>query len=414
MPIRRHLVIAALCFPAILAADNWPQWRGPNANGVAAPGEYPVHFSSTENVGWKVELPGRGSSTPAVWEDRIFVTGTADGRDVVLCFNRKGREQWRTLLGSMSDAKHRAGTSANSSPVTDGKTLFAYFKSGAVAALDFSGKVIWKDNLQEKYGKSTLWWDLGTSPVLAGDNLVIAVMQADDSYLVALDRATGKVAWKEPRMFDCKKESDQAYTTPTVVSENGAERIICWGADHLSSHAALTGKMVWSCGGFNPTRRPMWRVISSHTVGDGVAVVSFARGKSLGGIDIREATSKDKRWLWKRQDIGCDAPTPAISGGRAYVLRDNGRIACIDTRTGKDFWETKLPEGSGVFYASPVVAGDMVYYTSFKGVIFVGRSSDKFTLLATNEMNEPMTATPIPLDGKLLIRGFENLYCIGK
>jgi outer membrane protein assembly factor BamB len=408
----RYVLISLLFLPAMLAADNWPQWRGPQANGVAAAGKYPVRFSNTENVAWKVPLPGRGSSTPAVWEERIFVTGPADGKNAVLCFNRDGKEQWRTALASARKAKHKAGTSANSSPVTDGKTVFVYFLSGDVAALDFDGKVIWKDNLQERYGKSTLWWDLGTSPVLTKKNVVIAVMQEGDSYLVALDKASGKVAWKTARMFDCTKECDQAYTTPTVLSKDGVERIVCWGADHLTSHDALTGRMMWSCGGFNPTRRPMWRAISSHAVGDGVAVVSFARGKSLGGIDIFEGTPEDKRWLWKRSNIGCDAPTPAVRDGRAYIVRDRGRIASVDIRTGKDIWTADLPKGT--YYASPVLAGDLVYYTSFDGVISVGRNRDTFELLATNRMNEKMTATPIPIDGKLLVRGFEHLFCIGK
>ncbi len=179
-----HILIVLLCLPAMLTADNWPQWRGPAGNGVAAPGDYPVSFSDTENVRWKVRLPGRGSSTPAVWDDRIFVTGPAGGKDVVQCFDRNGKELWRAAFGPLSKARHKAGTSANSSPVTDGKTVFAYFKSGAVAALDFAGKVLWQDNLQDRYGKSTLWWDLGTSPVLTRDSLVIAVMQAGDSFLI--------------------------------------------------------------------------------------------------------------------------------------------------------------------------------------------------------------------------------------
>ena len=172
--------------------------------------------------------------------------------------------------------------------------------------------------------------------------------------------------------------------------------------------------MVWSCGGFNPSRRPMWRVISSHTVGDGVAVVSFARGKSLGAVDIFEGTPEDKRWLWKRTDIGCDAPTPAVSGGKAYIVTDRGKIACLELHTGKDIWAAELPKGSGVFYASPVIAGTLVYYTSFNGVIFAGRTGSGFKLLAANKMNEEMTATPIPVDGKLLVRGFQHLFCIGK
>lgn len=407
------VLVVSLWVHVSVFAENWPQWRGPHADGVAASGDYPIHFSETENVQWKVKLAGPGSSTPAVWNDNIFVTGQAEGRNGVICFSRSGGERWRVMLDSISKGRHRAGTSANSSPVTDGEFVFVYFKSGTVAALDFSGNIIWQDNLQERYGKSTLWWDLGTSPVLTRENLVIAVMHEGDSYLVAFDRATGKVAWREPRQFECARESDQAYTTPVVLSESGRERIIVWGADHLSSHDARNGKMIWECDGFNPLKKPKWRVIASAAVGDGIAVVTFGRAKSLAGIDIGENTAEERRWLWNRNDIGFDVPTPPVKDGRVYILKENGRIACINTLTGEDTWSARLPAGSGTFYASPILAGGRIYYTSFKGVVFVGRVDDGFELLAENEMNEPVTATPVPVDGKLLIRGFEHLFCIG-
>ena len=406
------ILILVLCPPFLAPAGNWPQWRGPAGTGVAAPGDYPVHFSNTENIRWKVRLPGAGSSTPAVWDAHIFVTGPDGGRDTVLCFDRDGKERWRTALGPLSEAKHNAGTSANPSPVTDGRRLYAYFRSGAVAALDFDGRVVWQDNLQERYGANTLLWDLGTSPVLTRDHLVIAVMQSGDAYLVAFDKATGKVAWKQPRPFDCAKESADAYTTPTVLTQAGGQRILCWGADHLSSHDALTGQMIWTCGGFNPERKERWRVISSQAVWEDVAVVAYARGKQLAGIDIREETPEGERWLWKREDIGCDVTTPAVRDGRAYVLKENGRMACINLRTGEDVWSTKLPEEHNVFYASPVLAGDLMYCASFNGVVSVGRIGDTFTLLATNPLHDQMTATPVPLDGELLLRGFEHLYCV--
>lgn len=393
-------------------ADHWPQWRGPQANGVAQPGNYPVEFSSTTNVRWKVALPGRGASTPVVWGNHIFVTAPGAGRDTVLCFDRDGNELWRTALGPQSKSKHKTSTSANPSPVTDGQRVYVYFRSGLVAALDFSGEVVWKDNLQKRFGESTLWWDLGTSPVLTRDHLVIAVMQAGDSYVVALDRASGAVAWKEPRMFDCARESDQAYTTPAVVFEDGKERIICWGADHLTGHDAADGKMLWFCGGFNPKKRPTWPAMSSPVAGDGIAVLSYGRGRGVAGIDLREAIPEDQRWLWRQESIGSSVPTPAMRDGQVYVVKENGRIACLDAGDGSERWTARLPSEHGTFYASPVLAGELIYYCSLDGIISVGRVGDTFKLLATNSMDEEVAATPIALDGELLVRGFQHLFCI--
>ena len=233
-------------------ADDWPQWRGPDANSVAKAGAYPMKFSPTENVIWKVKLPGVGSSTPMVLGEQIFVTCGNEGRDGVLAYDWKGEVLWQKTLGTERSGKHKNGSGANSSPITDGKNIIVYFKSGTVASLTLDGKVNWQTNLQEKYGEDTLWWDLGTSPVFAGGNIVIAVMQEGASYVVALNPEDGTEAWKVDRTFPVQKESGQSYTTPYLTTIDGKEMLVIWGADRLTGHDPKDGRTLWTCGGFNP------------------------------------------------------------------------------------------------------------------------------------------------------------------
>ncbi|MGI9428555.1 MAG: PQQ-binding-like beta-propeller repeat protein, partial [Bythopirellula sp.] len=315
-----------LCSP--LVAKNWPQWRGPDGNGVADPGAYPVKFTDEESVAWKVALPGRGSSTPAVWDDQIFVTCPIDGQDGVVCYDFAGNERWQTQLGSERAGKHRNGTGSNPSPVTDGEHLVVYYKSGTIACLDLAGETRWQINLQALYGEDTLWWDLGTSPILAAGNAVVAVMQDGASFLVALDLTNGEIAWKRERVYPCEKESDQSYTTPHVATIDGRDVIVTWGADHLTGHEAASGELLWECGGFNPENKGMWRVIASAAVDNQVAVVPYGRGNFVAGIGLADASGNttSSHRLWEKSKIGANVPTPVILGEQVILLGDKGDV----------------------------------------------------------------------------------------
>ena len=291
--------LAALGANVASAAENWPQWRGPLFNGVGGAGNYPVKFSSDEGLAWKIVLPGAGCSTPAVWDDSIFLTCGIDGQDGVVCYAMDGSERWRRELGPERPGKHRNGSGSNPSPVTDGKHVAVYFKSGTLACFDLDGGELWRLNLQQEFGKDTLWWDLGTSPVLAGERVIVAVMQEGDSYLAAFNLATGELLWKEPRIFECQRESDQAYTTPEVVSIDGREQVVVWGADHLTGHDVETGKTIWQCGGFNPDEQANWRVIASAAIEDDIAVVPYGRGDRIAGIRLDgrgDVTATNRAW----------------------------------------------------------------------------------------------------------------------
>jgi len=409
------IAIAAMV-SAASAAENWPQWRGPLAHGVANDGDYPVEFSSDTNVAWKVALPGVGCSTPIVWDDGIIVTCGIDGQDGVVCYGQDGSERWRRQLGPERPGKHRNGSGSNPSPVTDGKYVVAYFKSGTVAGLTIDGRELWRINLQEKYGEDTLWWDIASSPALAGDRVLVAVMQAGNSYLVALDLATGGVLWKVPREYACPQESDQAYASPQVVKIDGQEVLVTLGSDHLTGHDVATGKLLWECGGFNPDNKGMWRVIASAAIEGDIAFVPYGRGECLAGVRLGgsgDVTATNRLWEREGRGLGAEVPTPVVRAGLVYLLGDSGRVACFDIESGNELWSGDLPRSRNRYFSSPLLAGDKLYCPREDGIIFVGRVSDAaFELLAENDMGEPTIAAPVPIRGGLLIRGREHLFRI--
>ena len=411
-------LLATLLFSLNLSAvaDNWPRWRGPEGTSVTGKGSFPTEFSHSKNVLWKVKLPGVGSSTPIVWGDQIFVTSGNDGEDSVQAYDWNGSLAWQQKLGPERPGKHKNGSGSNSSPITDGENLYVYFKSGTVASVTLAGELNWETNLQEKYGEDTLWWDLGTSPVFAGGNIVVAVMQEGDSYVVALNPDDGSEVWKVDRTYPVKKETGQSYTTPYVAEIDGRETMVIWGADRLTGHDPKDGKVLWTCEGFNPEDKPMWRVIGSPAITDGIAVVPFGRTKFCAGVKMggNGDITKTAR-LWERNDLGADCPTPVGRDGRVYVLSDRGQINCIEAATGKDIWKDAIPRASAKYYSSPILAGDLLYCAREDGVLAtVEVSDDGMKVLAQNDMGERLAAAPVPINDKLLVRGVEHLFCIGK
>ncbi|MFP6866396.1 MAG: PQQ-binding-like beta-propeller repeat protein, partial [Roseibacillus sp.] len=279
-------------------------------------------------------------------------------------------------------------------------------------------------NLQEKYGKDTLWWDEGTSPVLAGGLLVVAVMQTEGgSYLVGLDKKTSKEVWKTGRNFDVAPESGDSYSTPLVMDIDGQETIVTWGADHLTGHDPKTGEQLWFCGGFNPTRTKFWRVISSPAATDGIVVVTYARGDVSGGLRVggKGEITKDV-WLWKREGIGADAASPAAHEGKFYIVNDNkskkkprGLVSCLDAVTGETIWEEQLPKSAQSYYSSPLLAGNRLYIAQVNGTVFCGTvTKTGLTNLTANKLDDRIYASPVAIGSRLYIRGRNNLYCFGK
>jgi outer membrane protein assembly factor BamB len=398
-------------------AQNWPSWRGPDQNGVAQPGDRPVEWSPEKNIRWKIDLPGPGSSTPMVWGDKIVLTYGADGKNTVVCYNLAGKEEWTHELGTLTPGKHRKASGANPSPVTDGQNVWVYFKSGDLACLDLQGKVVWHKNLQQMYGKDDLWWDLGTSPVLTENGVVVAVMQEENSYVVALEKTTGAELWKTDRNFKLPKENGQSYTTPQVYDQGGEQRIAVVGADHVTSYRAANGEEVWQCGGLNPGDAAFFRSISSPVISGNMLIVPYSRGKSLTAIKLGGSGDVTKTHVAWKGETAADVPTPAARDGQVFVLTDKGTLLCLKGETGETIWEIEMPRDRAGFSASPIVAGDKIYCVRENGVCHVVQVADgSAEVIATNSLDDrAMTvASPVPVQDVILIRSEEALWCVGK
>jgi outer membrane protein assembly factor BamB len=404
-----------LASAASLIADDWSNWRGPTQNGVASGTGYPTEWSAEKNVAWKIALPGKGSSTPAVSGDRIFVTSGADGKNALLAFDRSGKEVWRVIVGNERPGKNKKASGSNPSCVTDGKHVFAYFKSGDIACVDFAGKTVWQTNLQKEYGEDTLWWDLGTSPVLTKDNCVVAVMQTGPSYLVALNKATGKVAWKADRNLGAPEEAAQSYSTPVVLNENGKETLVVLGADHVTAHDGASGKEIWRVGGFNPDGERYFRSIASAVVQNGVVVAPYARGKTVTAIKLGgEGDVSKSHVAWKKSDLGTDVPTPVAADGKVYILADRGVVTCLDVASGNPLWSGQVEKHRLNFSSSPILADAKLYITREDGKTFVLSTGSEFKVIAENELDGSQTvATPVFVDGRIFFRTDTHLICIG-
>ena len=291
--------------------------------------------------------------------------------------------------------------------------LFAYFKSGNLAGFTLEGKLLWKTNLQDRFSRDTLYWDIGTSPVLTAKHVVLAVMHSGESYLAAFDKRTGELAWKESRNYETPVECDHSYATPHVVQYQGREAIVVWGAERLTIHNAADGKLFWTCEGFNPDQRSNWVQVASSVLAGDMAIVPYGRGKHVAGIELSgkgNITQSNRKWTLT--GTGSFVPTPAVKDGKVYVLGDRGSVTCLDSRTGKKLWSGQFPKNRASYYSSPTVADGKLYASREDGVIMVAGITEGFKFLAENNMGERIIATTVPVRDQLLIRGEKHLFCI--
>jgi outer membrane protein assembly factor BamB len=402
-----------------IAGAQWPEWRGPNGNGTVEAGELPMKLDlAGGNLLWKTALPGRACSTPVVASGGLYVTSPVDGKDALLAFDLKGKERWRQVYGEITPGRgQRVGSSANSSPVCDGETVVGYFKSGRVAACSVDGKKLWEKDLHALYGEDKLWWDQGTSPILYEKSVIVAVMQTEgNSYLVSFDLKTGKVNWKTERKFETAKESGDSYTSPHLMTIDGVDTVVCFGADHLTGHDARTGKPLWYSGGINPENKGMWRTIASSVVTEGIVVVPHGRGEFLMGIKAGgEGDITKSAVLWRKEIATVDAASLVGHDGRVYQVVDRGRerglVMCLDARTGKVLWEGKLPKSAQTYYASPILVGDTLCIPREDGAVFmVEVGKDGMGKVTESQLGEALIASPIYADGMLILRSNKHLW----
>lgn len=420
------LVAAASCCwlsPAD-AGDSWSQWRGADQNGVAPGSGYPVQWSEGKGIAWEMEIPGHGGSTPVIAGNTAYLTSGIEGENTLLAIDTEdGAVKWQVALGEDRGGKHRKGSGSNPSAVTDGEHVIAYFRSGDIGCVNTAGEVQWQLNLQDRFGEDTLWWDLGTSPLLTESAVIVAVMQTGPSYLVALDKETGEQIWKQDRQLGAPKEAAQSYTTPLKVTIDGRDAVATMGADHLTLHELESGDEIAKLGGFNPAQEEFFRSISSPVADGNIIVCPYARGATLTAVDMDRLAqgAGEEAIVWFRDALGSDVPTPAAENGRVYVVgdqkRNKGLISCLDLRSGDTLWEVRLPKSRIGYSSSPLVAGNHLYVTGEDATTYVIGPLDQAQpkLVSTNPLgdNEQFTvASPVPVDSDLLIRSRNRLYRI--
>ncbi|HVX10615.1 MAG TPA: PQQ-binding-like beta-propeller repeat protein [Pirellulales bacterium] len=422
MPHRILVAIVGLVLFSVrsgMAAEvgDWPSWRGPLATGSIEKGNYPVEFGAEKYL-WRTSLPGKGCSAPILLNGTIYLTSPADGDDALLCYDLDGAERWRAVFGKENPGKHRNGSGSNASPVTDGNAVFVFFKSGTFAAVGLDGKVRWKTDLVERFGKDTLFWDHGTSPVLTDKYVIMARMHQGESWLAAFDKETGEMAWKVARNYSTPTECDHGYATPLVLQHQGKESILVWGAEHLTIHSATDGQVSWSCGNFNPDANALWPAIATPVIVGDMVVIAYGRNDRgiprLHGIRLTGSGDVTQtNHVWRRDDIGTFVPSPAAYKGQVILVRDRGQVVSIDPATGKTIWEGAFPKHRTNFYASPLIAGDKIYAPREDGAVFVASiANDTFTLLSENDMAESIIGSPVPISYGILLRGEQHLFCI--
>jgi outer membrane protein assembly factor BamB len=395
------------------AEGPWPSWRGPTGNGVAAEGTFPVSWGEGRNIKWKIPLDGRGASTPIEFAGNMILTLGSQDENIVMAVDSKGNVAWQQRLGKERPAKHAKASGANSSPVSDGERCFVYFKSGDLAALNAAGQVQWKMNIQTAYGEDSLWWDLGTSPIVTDNAVVVTVMQTGPSFLVALDKMTGKELWRADRWLDRPEEANQSYTTPTRMQIDGEDAIVTLGADYVTAHRASNGELLWKMGGLNPGNDAYFRSIASPVASGKLVLCPYARGSSFTAVLVDPRLDASQRVAW-RLDFGADVPTPAVHHGRVYLLSDKGMVTCLAPETGTIHWKESLPKSNKAYSSSPLIAGGKLYCTREDATTFVldGIEGDHPQLASKNDLEGFAVASPVAIHGQLFLRTFEALYCI--
>jgi outer membrane protein assembly factor BamB len=432
------LLLAAAAFACTVTAHaNWPQWRGPALDGTSPEKNLPLEWSAEKGVQWKTPMPGFSGATPAIWDDTIFVSSPDANKNLVLIgVNKKdGAIRWQTVIAEGGDITKRNGNMASPSPVTDGKTVWALYGNGALAALDFGGKILWQRNLGKDYGRFAINWIYGSSPLLFDGRLYIQVLQRSpapedypglagaggerESYLLALDPATGKTLWKQARPSEAQLESLESYATPVPHTVGGKKQLLIAGGDFLSGHDPATGKELWRGFGINPQRGEWMRLVPSPVSAGDLAIICGPKKQAM--IAFRtdltgDITEKGVAWKFDEKKTP-DVCTPVYWHGKLFALDgDSHTLTCFNAKTGEKLWQGEVPERGTVIRASPTLAEGRLYIINEKGAAHViDATANEFKILATNMLPDENVRGSIAVsDGKLFIRGTQYLYCIGK
>lgn len=413
-----------------LRADNWPQWRGPNFNGSSGETDLPANLDTPL---WSVPLPGAGAGTPIVWNDRVFVSAIENGsfKLLAICYDRAtGKQLWQREV-AIGFSRHPMNNYGSPSAITDGKQVFFYFGSGDLAAFDMDGKPLWSRNLQKDHGNFNVQFLYGASPLLYKNKLYVQVMHRErpygqtkyevkpDSYLLAIDPATGKDLWKHIRPTDAVGESKESYCTPLPFEANGRSEIVLVGGDYVTGHDPETGKELWRAGDWNHNpHQDNLRIVPSIVAADDLLIACTPKARGFvfatraGGNGDITAT----HIAWRNRDVASDVPVPLYYQNNLYVLDGDFKkgLSCLDPKTGVRKWFTPLDSRS-VLRTSPTGANGKIYVMNEDAVVWVLSAADgqilsKTTLGAEGRSRASISAA----QGQLFIRTNDKLYSFKK
>ena len=399
------VTVAALGLNA--EAENWPVWRGPRGDGTSVEAGVPTRWSETENIRWRTLLPENGHASPIVWGEQLFVIAadTEAGERQLLCLDAgTGRVRWRrTVLKSPLERKHRLNSWASSTPATDGERVYVAFLDKdemVVAAYDFAGERLW----QVRPGGFASKHGFCSSPILWNDKVIVNGDHDGDSYIVALDRVTGRTRWKTPR-----PNKTRSYCVPLLRHLDGRNQMVLSGDQSVASYDPDTGEVYWYLNG--PTEQ-----FVASLVYDVDAKLLFMTGgfpeHHVMGIrpDGRGTIGEDRiAWHHKRASWTSYVPSPIAANGCFILVSDSGYACCFDAQTGKLHWQEKV----GSHHASIVAAGGLVYLLSDRGEARVIRPGREYELVAENKLADKFFASPAISGGRLFLRGEKAVYCIG-
>lgn len=451
-PLIVALAVAQLALGNPAANEQWPQWRGPLGNGVAPHASPPVKWSESENVKWKVKLPGFGTSTPIIWGDRIFLAtalksgepapaaaqsapppppaeqapggerrrrggggGGFGGGDtprekyqfVVLCLDRaSGKTLWQKTVREEvpHEGHHRDHGFASASPVTDGKMLYAFFGSRGLYAMDFEGNVKWEKDFGDMQTRNS--FGEGASPALHGDTLVVNWDHEGADFVAALDKTTGKELWRKQR------DEPTGWCTPHIIEHDGVAQAIVNGTNKVRSYALKTGDVLWEAGGQTTNAIPT--VVSGH--GLAIAMSGF-RGSAVHAIKLGrtgDLTGSDSI-VWSYNKGTPYVPSPLLYNDELYFFGgNNAMLSIFDVKAGTRHVEGERLNGLNGVYASPIGAAGRVYLTGRDGGFAVLKAGPKLEVLATNKLDDRFDASPAAVGKELYLRGHASLYCIAE
>ncbi|MDB6031025.1 MAG: outer rane biosis protein BamB [Verrucomicrobiales bacterium] len=400
-------IFGLLLVCANVRAENWPCWRGERLDGTSVETSVPVHWSSTSNVAWKVELPGVGHASPVVWEDRIFtVTALEQNQErVLLCLDRKsGKILWQQIaLKAPLEKIHQLNSHASSTPATDGKLVYVAFldkNQMFVAAYDFTGKQVWA----VRPGPFASMHGFCSSPILFKDKVIVNGDHDGDSYIVALSREDGRTLWKTPR-----KNHTRSYCVPLLRELAGQTQMVLSGDKSVASYNPNNGKLIWYMDG--PTEQFVASVVYNEKAGLLFMTGGFPDHHILAiKPDGQGNITKSDKIVWRTNKGVSYVPSPISEGDYFLVVSDSGVAHCFAAKTGKIAWQERM----GSHHASLVSAKGLVYFLNDDGVMNVVKPEENFERVAQNQLGEKTFASPAISQGQMFIRGDKHLFCIGE